>query len=190
MLAEAIYATILPGEREWLHGRLADELLARSRRRRGAGSALGGGRPHREALVASVEAARQAEAVFGLAEARSHLERALAIWDDVPGAPELVALGLDELCAWTAELASQVGDAPRAVQLIHRAIELEGGRDPLRAGTLHERLGKYLFESGAGDTFLAAFERAVELLPSTPPSPERAGALAALAGGLASALAA
>ena len=95
-----------------------------------------------------------------------------------------MALGLDELCAWTAELASQVGDAPRAVQLIHRAIELEGGRDPLRAGTLHERLGKYLFESGAGDTFLAAFERAVELLPSTPPSPERAGALAALAGGL------
>ena len=43
-----------------------------------------------EALVASVEAARQAEAVFGLAEALAHLERALALWDAVPDAAELV----------------------------------------------------------------------------------------------------
>ena len=40
-----------------------------------------------EALVASVEAARQAEAVFGLAEAHAHLERALTLWDAVPDRP-------------------------------------------------------------------------------------------------------
>ena len=45
----------------------------------------------REALAASVEAARQAEAVFGLAEALAHLERALALWRAVPDAAELVA---------------------------------------------------------------------------------------------------
>ena len=75
LLAEAIYATILPGEREELHAKLAEE-LARSEAASPAELA-----PHwaaadraREALAASVEAARQAEAVFGLAEALAHLE--------------------------------------------------------------------------------------------------------------------
>ena len=67
-----------------------------------------------EALAASVDAARQAEAVFGLAEAHAHLERALALWDAVPDAAELAGLDLAELCTWTAELASQIGAAPRA----------------------------------------------------------------------------
>ena len=57
----------------------------------------------REALVASVEAAHQAEAVFGLAEARAHLERALALWDAVPDAHPLVGLDYAELCSWAAE---------------------------------------------------------------------------------------
>ena len=112
LLAEAIYATILPGEREELHARLAEE-LARS----GAASPAelaphwaAAGRSA-EALAASVEAARQAEAVFGLAEAHAHLERALALWPAVPDAAELAGLDLAELCAWTAELASHVGAA-------------------------------------------------------------------------------
>jgi DNA-binding CsgD family transcriptional regulator len=181
LLAEAVYATILPGEREELHARLAEE-LARSEAATPAELA-----PHwaaagrtTEALVASVEAARQAEAVFGLSEALGHLERALALWDSSPDASKLVGLSLDELCTWTAELASQTGDSPRAVELTRRAIELAGESDGLHASLLHQRLGRYVFESGGGDTFLAAFERALELVPAQPPSPERARALAAL----------
>ena len=135
LLAEAIYATILPGEREELHARLADE-LARS----GAASPAelaphwaAAGRSA-EALAASVEAARQAEAVFGLAEALAHLERALALWDAVPDAAELAGLDLAELCAWAAELASQTGAAPRAVELARRAIELVGDERPAARG--------------------------------------------------------
>ena len=127
LLAEAIYATILPGEREELHAKLAEE-LARS----GAASAAELA-PHWEAagrstdaLVASVEAAREAEAVFGLAEALAHLERALALWDAVPDAAELAGLDLAELCTRTAELASQIGAAARAVELGRRAIEVVG----------------------------------------------------------------
>ena len=70
LLAEAVYSTILPGEREELHARLAGEL---SRTAAASPAELA---PHwaaagraAEALAASVEAARQAEAVFGLAEA-------------------------------------------------------------------------------------------------------------------------
>ena len=183
LLAEAIYATILPGEREELHARLAEE-LARSEAARPAELA-----PHwaaagrtTEALVASVEAARQAEAVFGLSEALGHLERALALWDSSSDASELVGLSLDELCTWTAELASQVGAALRAVELGRRAIEVVGERDRHRAALLHVRLGEYLSQTGREDACLAAIERAVELVPAEPPSPERAYSLASLAG--------
>jgi DNA-binding CsgD family transcriptional regulator/tetratricopeptide (TPR) repeat protein len=185
LLAEAIYETVLPGEREELHGRLAEELALSD----AAGPAelaphwAAAGRPQ-EALVTSIEAARQAEAVFGLPEGRAHVERALALWDSVPAAAELVGLDLDEVCAWAAELASRTGDAPRAVELTRRAIELVGESDRLGAAVLHQRLGRYVFESGAGDTFLAELERAVELAASEPSSAVQANALAALATGL------
>ncbi len=185
LLAEAVYGTILPGEREELHAQLA-EALARSD---AAGPAelaphwAAAGRSA-EALAASIEAARQAEAVFGLSEARAHLERAIALWDAVPDAPELAGFDLVELCTWTAKLAGETGAASRAVELARRAIELGGADDPRRAARLHVLLGEYLHETGSSNALLAAFERAVELAPAEPPSPERAYALASLAGAL------
>jgi DNA-binding CsgD family transcriptional regulator/tetratricopeptide (TPR) repeat protein len=185
LLAEAVYATILPGEREELHARLAEELA------RGGAAAAAELAPHwaaagrnEEALAASVEAARQAQTVFGLAEALAHLERALKLWDAVPDAAELARLDLAELCAWAAKLASPTGAAPRAAELARQAIELVGAEDPHRAALLQVDLGEYLFESGSGDALLAAIERAVELVPAQPPSPARAYALGSLAGAL------
>jgi DNA-binding CsgD family transcriptional regulator/tetratricopeptide (TPR) repeat protein len=187
LLAEAIYATILPGEREELHARLAGE-LARSGVA-GAGELAqhwaAAGRPA-EALAASIEAARQAEAGFGLAEALADLERALRLWPAVPDATDLARLDLAGLCSWAGELASQVGAAPRAIELTQRAIELAGpDDDPHRAALLHVRLGEYLYETGSHDAALASLERAVELVPVELPTPERAYSLASLAGGLA-----
>jgi DNA-binding CsgD family transcriptional regulator/tetratricopeptide (TPR) repeat protein len=185
LLAEAIYATILPGEREELHAKLAEELA-----RHGAASAAelaphweAAGRST-EALLASVEAAREAEAVFGLAEALAHLERALALWHAVLDAAELTGLDLAELCTRTAELASEVGAAPHAVELGRRAIEVVGEGDPHRVALLHVRLGEYLERTGSENACLAAVERAVELVPEEPPSPERAYSLGSLAGAL------
>ena len=78
-----------------------------------------------EALVASIAAAREAQAVFGLAEAAQHLERALALWELVPGAAELVGLDLAALLAWTAELTDETGAGMRAVELKGRNVVLE-----------------------------------------------------------------
>jgi DNA-binding CsgD family transcriptional regulator/tetratricopeptide (TPR) repeat protein len=186
LMAEAIYATILPGEREELHARLAGALAHSG----AAGAAelaphwAAAGRPA-EALAASVEAARQAAAVFGLAEALAGLERALALWHAVADAAELAGLDLAGLCSWAGELASQVGAAPRAIELTRRAIELAGAHDPHRAALLHVRLGEYLYDIGSHAAALAALERAVEFVPAELPSPERAYSLATLAGGLA-----
>ncbi len=185
LLAEAIYATILPGEREELHATLADE-LARSGAADPAELA-----PHwaaagrsAEALVASIEAAKRAEAVFGLAEALAHLDRALALWDAVPDAAELVPFDRAEAYARTARIASQVGASARAVELAGRAIEVLGTGDPRRAAILHVDLAEYLYDTGSADHAFAELERAVEIAPAAPPSSERAYALGSLAGGL------
>jgi DNA-binding NarL/FixJ family response regulator/tetratricopeptide (TPR) repeat protein len=180
LLAEAIYATILPGEREELHARLAQE-LARVETAAGelAPHWAAAGRPA-EAFAASIEAAREAEAVFGLAEALAHLERALSLWDSVPDAARLAGCDLVELCSWTAQLASTTGAAPRAIELARRAVALVGENDPLRASRAHERLGTYLAASGDSEAGLTATRRAAELVPSHPPSSERAEVLASL----------
>ena len=185
LLAEAIYATILPGEREELHARLAEELG------RGGGASPAELAPHwaaagrrTEALAASVGAARQAEAVFGLVEALAHLDRALALWDTVPGAAEVAGLDLAALCSWAAELAGQTGTAPRGVALARSAIAHIGDSDPPRTAVLHESLARYLHACGRTEEALAAFAHAVALVPAEPPTRERAQALAALGHGL------
>jgi tetratricopeptide (TPR) repeat protein len=193
LLAEAIYVTLLPGEREELHARLAAE-LARSPRPVAAELAqhwvaaelaqhwVAAGRPP-EALAASVAAAREAEAVFGLAEAAQHLERALALWDLVPEAAELAGLDLAVLLEWAAEMVDQTGAGPRAIELTRRAVALVGD-DPARAALLHESLGRYLVASGSYEASLAAFRTAVEPVPAEPVTPERAHVLAALGNAL------
>jgi DNA-binding NarL/FixJ family response regulator len=184
LLAEAIYVTLLPGEREELHARLATE-LARSPHPVAAELAqhwAAAGRAP-EALVASVAAGREAEAVFGLAEALQHLERALRLWDLVPGAAELVGLDLAALLEWTAEVADQTGAGPEAVELMRRAIALVVD-DPVRAALLHESLGRFLIPFGSYEAALAGFRTAVDLVPAEPITPERAHVLAALGNAL------
>jgi DNA-binding SARP family transcriptional activator/DNA-binding GntR family transcriptional regulator len=111
LFSEAIYATLLPGEREVVHERLARTLAAEpALAPTGATAAelahhwASAGRPV-EALEASLQAAREAEAVSGLTEALHHVERVLELWDDVPGAEELVGVALPAVLAWAAELA-------------------------------------------------------------------------------------
>ena len=182
LLAEAVYSTLLPGEREEIHEHLADE-LARSE---AAGPAeiaphwAAAGRAA-EALAASVAAAREAVAVAGLAEARAHLERAISLWPAVANAAELAGSDLGGICSWAAELASETGEATRAVELAQRAIDLAGIRDRGRAAVLQVRLGQYLHETGRSG--LGALERAVELVPAEPSS-DRAYVLASHAAGL------
>jgi DNA-binding CsgD family transcriptional regulator/tetratricopeptide (TPR) repeat protein len=185
LLAEAIYTTILPGEREELHAKLAEELAC------SGGASAAELAPHwaaagrtRDALAASVAAACEAEAVFGLAEALAHIERALALWDAVPDAADLVGLDVSELCGRAARLASETGAAPRAIELTRRALELVGSEHSHRAALLEIDLGEYLYELGDDDAGFAALERAVEIAPAEPPSPERAFSLGSLAGGL------
>jgi len=111
LFAEAVYGTVLPGEREELHARLAralteDPTLAASRAIAGelAQHWVAAGEPV-HALAASLQAAREAQAVSGLGEALRHLERVLELWDEVPTAEDLAGLALPAVLAWAEELA-------------------------------------------------------------------------------------
>jgi DNA-binding NarL/FixJ family response regulator len=182
LLAEAVYATLLPGESDALHAALARTLTA------SPGLATNGsvaselarhwaaaGRPA-QAMAETLRAADDAQAAAGPAEALRHLERAVTLWPAVPAAlrPERAAL-----LARTAEFAHVTGRGQRAVALVREAIGAAGD-----SAALYERLGSYLLPLGERDAGLAALRRAADLTPAQPPSAGRVEVLTTLANAL------
>lgn len=161
LFAEAVYTTLLPGEREVLHERLAralteDPRLAASRAAAAEAAQhwAAAGRPV-EALVASLQAARDAEAVSGLTEALQHVERVLALWDDVPVAEELAGVALPAVLAWAADLAG-VSAQPDDEVDARALIGALGPGQSLDVDTVAARLG---VTGEAAATTLEALER-------------------------------
>ncbi|MFI5890860.1 AAA family ATPase [Actinoplanes sp. NPDC051513] len=181
LLAEAVYAGLIPGEHEELHARIARAIsLDRPTPAELAHHWTAARRPA-EALPASILAARAAEELSGRAEALAHLERALSLWPLVERAADLAGMSLEAVLRWAAELANMIGSGVRAAELIRRAIELhQDGDDPFDRAVLYERLGMYLLPTGDRNGGLAALERAVELVPEHPPSDHRVRVLASL----------
>ena len=187
LLAEAIYATVLPGEREELHARLAralgddPALAASSIAGELAHHWAAAGRPV-EALRASVDAARDAAAVSGPSEALQHVEHVLELWPLVDDPEALVGVELRTFLGWAAEVAFFAGAPGQAAELIRRVISLADPADGVQLGLLYERLGTFLLPPSVGDreAALAAYKRAAELVPEQPPSAERVRVLAGL----------
>jgi DNA-binding CsgD family transcriptional regulator/tetratricopeptide (TPR) repeat protein len=191
LLAEAVYRTLLPGEREEVHARLAAVLCERPQLATAGLVAsdlahhwAAAGRPA-EALVESVRAARGAEAMSGRAEALRHAEMALTLWSQVPDAAGVAGTSLVALLEWAAELANLTGNSTRAAEFMGRALDLSDvDAEPARVAARYERLGSYLLPTGQRELGLAAFRRAVELAPAEPPTAERVRVLAALGNAL------
>jgi DNA-binding SARP family transcriptional activator len=112
LFAEAVYGTLLPGEREELHARLAaaladDGTLAASRAVAGElAQHWVAARQPVQALAASLQAARDAQALSGLGEALRHLEDVLELWDLVPNAEDLAGVALPAMLDWAEQLAT------------------------------------------------------------------------------------
>ncbi|WP_302893399.1 helix-turn-helix transcriptional regulator [Actinomadura luzonensis] len=149
LLQEAVYTDLLPGERTRLHAAFARLLTepAELAHHYLAGHDLEG------ALKASVEAGRLAERLGAPAEAHSHYDRALGLWDRVGDAPELAGEGRAELAFRSAVMAADSGDNHRAVVQL-RALP--------PTSEVSERLAYYLYETDDQQGAIAAAERAVE----------------------------
>jgi DNA-binding CsgD family transcriptional regulator len=185
LLQEAVYDDLLPGERTRLHAAFARTLEA-------GGAADGmhaaeiayhwyAAHDLPRALRSAVVAGQAAEARYAFPEATVQYERAIELWDQVDDAPALAGRDRVDLLAALAGVA-RFHEPARSVTHIRSAIRLvDEGLDPVRAGLLHERLGRYAWIAGQGELAQAAYETAMRLIPSAPPSEARARALAGLA---------
>lgn len=189
LLREAVEEQLLPAERIALHRACARALTADRTLAYGSAAVELAWHWHAagdlaRALPASVEAAVAAESSFGFAEACAHLERALQIWEaggvpENPGAPRINGL---DLRMRAAECANLAGDHARAAAHARAATATIGGG--ASAALVWERLGRYLWDSGASEDALVAYERAVELVGTDRESAVAARVVGAQAGAL------
>ena len=189
LVREAIEDDLLPGDRVALHTRVADALAEHPEwleggvdqlyaqlacHRDAAGDASG-------ALSAAFEATRAAERIYAYGDALEHAERVLALWSQVADAEARTGMRHVEMLRYAAAQAEMSGSADRALDYIHAALdEVDPEADPVVAGLLHERYGRYLWTlSRAWTDILEHCREAVRLVPPEP-SAARAKVLATL----------
>ncbi len=185
-VAEAIDDDLLPGERVRLHAALARILRERPDLASGTSAGAAAELAHHllaardlpAALQATVRAADDAAIARAYPEARDLYERALELFQQVPGADALAGIDRAGLLDRAAEASYHAGDAGRAVALGRLAVvEAEEAGDTTRTGYLLVRLTEWTEEQGDWRAIPALAERALTLVPEEPPSPERAFAL-------------
>jgi DNA-binding CsgD family transcriptional regulator len=185
LLQEAVYDDLLPGERTRLHSAFARTLEARDAGTHAHAAELAyhwyAARDLPRALEAAVDAAEVAEARYAFPEATTQYELAIELWDQVPDAEVRAGADRIDVLAALAGVA-RFYEATRAVLHIQTAIRLvDEAADPIRAGLLYERLGRYAWIAGQGDLALEGHRMAMQLIPAEPPSAARARAMAGLA---------
>jgi tetratricopeptide (TPR) repeat protein len=179
LLAEAVAADMLPGERVALHERTArlleaagDDSLAAEAASHWAAAGRGA-----EDLPARVAAAGAAERVFGYAEAAAHYERAIELAQAQPAADGIADAGLPGLFLRAIDAAVLSGDTRHASVLAEEAYRRFASHpDHATAAVIHQRAGylRGLHTVGAGGPLM---EKALELFELCPPSAEHAEAL-------------
>src|SRR5215217_5319197 len=189
LLREVVYDDLLPGERTDMPAALARALEDRIEGgERGAHLtaqaahhwAAAGDQP--QALAAAVRAGLAAERVNAFGEAQALFERALALWERVPGPEALAGLEELELLRHAAAAADQAGDTARQEALLRHALQLVGeDADPRTYALLLERVSQSLWSQHRQDEAIAELKRGLALLPPREQSPERAILLSQLA---------
>jgi DNA-binding CsgD family transcriptional regulator/tetratricopeptide (TPR) repeat protein len=132
-----------------------------------------------EAEQAALAAAAAAEALDAGADALAHYEKALGLYEIVR--LEQDAPRLPDLYIRAAEAAFAAGDSARASAYSEAAAAaLDDPRERLALGLVMEQLGRYRRASGDQEGSLAAYKRAVDLVPNEPTA-ARASVLGSLA---------
>ena len=152
LFAEAVYGTLLPGEREVLHERIARSLMEKPWLATSGADAAeaaqhwAAARRPVEALAASLRATKEAEEVSGLTEALGHVERVLELWDQVPDAERLTGLALPAVLERAADLAT-MSEGSRSVIDFRVLVGVLDVDEWVDAEAVAERLGVTAEES-------------------------------------------
>ncbi|HEY4991010.1 MAG TPA: AAA family ATPase, partial [Nakamurella sp.] len=178
LLAEAVYADLLPGELASVH-RLYQHQLA-GNRSLGSQAELAHhalrGHDLPAALAASHAAAREAAEVLAPAEELRHLETVLQLWGAVPDAADGIGSDRIDVEMAAASAATRAGQPARAVAL---AVSALGQSDPLRTARLTPKAAFYLIDDNRELDALERTTKALQVLAAEGPSADRARLLAA-----------
>jgi DNA-binding CsgD family transcriptional regulator/tetratricopeptide (TPR) repeat protein len=186
LLQEAVYRQLLPNERLRLHERCARFLEGELRGAGDVGLLTEIARHWSEAgdadraLHASLRAAVAADNAHAPAAAAIQYERALRLWSQAPAC--VAELGLDRVDLLERAARAESGTtSARAIDHLAEAIMLTDPKaDPMRAGVLHERLGRYRWIAGDGAGAMDAYLHATRLVPPEPATAARARVTAGL----------
>lgn len=180
LLAEALYADLLPGERSAVHrAYLAvieqdgpDGMPIGSAAERAHHAFEGHDLP--AALSASRDAALRARQLLAPEEELRHWEQVLALWESVPDAAERTGRDRVDAALLAGEAAARAGDPMRAVKLTQRAVDSVD--DPVRrAGLQHVLVHRYLDlpnwdeEPGRLEAAVVELRTSLEMLPERSP---------------------
>jgi DNA-binding CsgD family transcriptional regulator len=178
LLAEAVAAGLLAGERVALHERTARALAA------GHGDTLAAeiaghwaaaGRAAEE-LPARLAAATAAERVFGYAEAAAHWQRAIGLCHQAPGAADAAGIDLPRLYVRAIDALNISGGSDRARELAGEAYRRFAAHpDPATAAVVHLRAGYFCGLTAPAEGLLLVKE-ALRLFEQGPPSADQAEA--------------
>jgi DNA-binding CsgD family transcriptional regulator len=186
LLAEAVAAGLLAGERLVLHARIAEALEMAGEQAlvaEAAGHWAAAGRDAEE-LPLRVRAAEAAERVFGFAEAAAHWQRAIEVGQRLTAGEELAGIDLPGWYLRAVDALLLSGDSQQAGVLADEAHRLYGGHpDPAIAAVIQERAGRIrglgvtlLSRPDASDGGLALVREALRLFEQAPPSIDQARA--------------
>lgn len=179
---EVFYDDLVSGERARVHAHLARSLETLRPARLGEiARHWGAARDGAHALTTSIAAARQALRTGAAAEAEGHFDRALEWWNNLTDPEALTGIDRATLFAEGSLAAEHARHMSRAIELgLHAIAELAGG-DPIREGRQWLQLADlYRFERRM-DERADAVERALALIPASPPTSARAEAVASAA---------
>lgn len=177
LLAEAVYADLLPGEQVRLHQAYRDALVADPSLASAARLAYHAKRCQDlpTAFTASLRAADEAADVFAPAEEHRHLETALRLWPSVPDAEGLGGTDRVTVLLRAASAAGRGGDAERGVTI---AREAAASADARRSPRVRGSLARHLLAVEREAEALEEATRALAELPDDAAAVDRAWALA------------
>ena len=177
LLAEAVAAGLLPGERAVLHERAARALAGDlALAAEVAGHWQAADRPAEE-LPARVAAAEAAERVFGYDEAAVHWQRASELGLGQPEAAAAAGIDVPRLSVRAIDAFYHAGDSERAGLAAEEAYRrFAGHADPATAAVVYHRAA-VVRAKDAPATGLSLMEEALRLFEQAPPSSDHAKAL-------------
>ena len=119
LLREALYDTLIPGERTRIHTTIAETLIQQEIPNHGEISYhWAAANEITLALPASIAAAEEAEPTGALAEAEVHYRRAMDLWGNVSNAEEMTGVSLPELVRRYAKVCVNTGNVDTAIDVL------------------------------------------------------------------------